>query len=294
MKNLNKIYFIIINLFLISCGKTKIIHETVFPNIVEAPTSICSNGGILINNNPICNGEHGISIGVLTYTANTCVAGGINVEFFKDFNLNGIKDVDDITLSVSSICNGLNGQDGIINITPASVEHCVSGGILVNNVPVCNGLNGQDAQLEFGTPTSFQCPYGGILINNYPVCNGAPGVSPTLTITSADSECPYGGILINNNPVCNGAPGPAGPKVVATKLCPADTTNSAEYGFVIGSELYIVSYNNPSSHPHRIGLVRLLPGTYKTKTGPSRTYTYTKTSTQIILTCESVVNTITL
>lgn len=234
-KKIGPLFFYILMLLipaLFSCQKTTAVRlDALPPNIVPAPPSVCPLGGILVNNAPVCNGNNGVdgaSIGVITYPSQTCQAGGIVVEFFKDFNGDGVKNFSDYILSVSHVCNGLNGSNGVVNITPAS---------------------------------PLQCPNGGILVNGYPVCNGLNGAT-----SSSD--------------------------VIAAKLCPADNDPMAEYGFIIGGELYAVLYSNQNSHPHSIGLVRVSPGTYvTTTTGTPKTFTYSRTSTHISLTCDSVTST---
>lgn len=288
---------------LLSCEKTtKVTLAANPPTVVPAPVSACPNGGVLVQGVPVCNGANGsngndgVGVGVLTYPSLSCANGGVNVEFFRDFNNDGVKNGADYVVSVSSVCNGTNGTDGVVNIGTATAAQCHNGGITVNGAPVCNGLNGlngTDANLVFGTPTLAQCPYGGITVNGHPVCNGAPGVSPTLTIVSATlAQCPTGGIVVNGNPVCNGAQGPQGPAgdggVLAAKLCPTDNSATAEYGLIVGGELYAVLYGSPSSHPHTIGLIRVSPGTYTTTTGTPKTFTYSKSGSTISLTCDSV------
>jgi hypothetical protein len=87
-------------------------------------------------------------------------------------------------------------------------------------------------------------------------------------------------------------PSGSGAGIIAAKLCPADTHAMAEYGFIVGGELYAVLYGNQSSHPHHIGLVRMSPGTYvTTTTGTPKTFTYTKSGSTIELTCDSVTST---
>lgn len=287
---------------LVACEKTtKVRLEALSPSIVPAPASACPTGGYLINNSPICNGADGISIGVNTFPSVTCASGGTLIEFFKDSNNNGTKESTEPLVSVTNVCNG---NDAVLNLGVATTSQCLNGGITVNGVPVCNGLNGlngqdgQDATLVFGTPTVAQCPNGGVTVNGHPICNGLNGVSPTLSILPySGSACPVGGITVNGVPVCHGEPGPMGPSgsgagIIAAKLCPADNHPLAEYGFIVGDELYAVLYGNQSSHPHHIGLVRVSPGTYvTTATGTPKTFTYTKSGSTITLTCDSVTST---
>lgn len=222
--------------------------------------------------------NNGVSIGINVVPTNTCLSqSGHKLEFFKDYNndnqLNGL----DYIVKVVDVCDGQS-----VSVEPASTLQCPAGGVVVNNLPVCNGLN---AVLNITSSTS--CPAGGININGHDVCNG---ISPILSILPATpSQCLMGGIVINGHVVCNGLNGVSAVLVKSVKLCPADTDPYAEHGIIIGNDLYGVLYSNQSSHPHQIGLVKMNPGNWvTTTTGSSKSFTYTKTTTHIILSCNSV------
>ncbi|MDB2327807.1 hypothetical protein N9V25_01935 [Flavobacteriaceae bacterium] len=112
----------------------------------------------------ICNGKDGtngldgISLGIITTDIDdNCRL----LTFFKDGNLNGLKDENEETVSTSNICNGENGAS-IKAFTTASTT-CDNGGIIysfygdtnyndvldenesvINESLVCNGVNGRN------------------------------------------------------------------------------------------------------------------------------------------------------
>lgn len=114
--------------------------------------------------------------------------------------------------------------------------------------------------------------------------------SPNIVI-APPNICPNGGVIINNIPICNGIN--AGFNYVrAAKLCPNDDNILAEYGFIIGKDLYVM-WNNISINPpvNNAGLIKLWPGWYATTTyTPYRIFLYEKTNTEITLSCDNVFN----
>lgn len=227
------VFVIFLLLYILSCDQTKrITLEALQPTIIPAPITMCPNGGYLVNDFPICNGMDGVSIGVTTFPSMSCSNGGTQIEFFRDLNNNMVQDTGEIIVSSAVICNG---QDGVVNITPASPVECLTGGIVVNGHPVCNGLQG---------PQGPQGPQG--------------------------------------------IPGTNGAFVKAVKFCENDSHTFAEYGVIIGSELYGVYYGERSSHPHQIGFVRLNPGTFVTTVGSPKTFKYEKFGPVLSLTCDGI------
>lgn len=110
-------------------------------------------------------------------------------------------------------------------------------------------------------------------------------------VVAPPSVCPNGGVIINNIPICNGIN--AGSNYVqAAKLCPNDDNILAEYGFIIGKDLYVM-WNNISINPpvNNAGLIKLWPGWYATTTyTPYRLFLYEKTNTEIKLSCDNIFN----
>ena len=104
------------------------------------------------------DGLDGISLGMITTDIdNNCRL----LTFFKDTNLNGLKDENEETVSTSNICNGENGAS-IKAFTTASTT-CDNGGVIysfygdtnnndvldenesvINESLVCNGVNGRN------------------------------------------------------------------------------------------------------------------------------------------------------
>lgn len=91
--------------------------------IVPAPTSICPSGGVLINDNPVCNGSvgyPGISLVSVSRaaTALECPnSGGTAVDIYRDIDFNGIVSDEDVLQSGVVACNGHNF------LTPINVFH---------------------------------------------------------------------------------------------------------------------------------------------------------------------------
>ena len=102
------------------------------------------------------DGADGVTLGVTTTIVNDdCRL----LTFYKDINLNGIRDNNEEAISTTSICNGDNGAS--IKAIPSIVTDCLNGGIKysfyadlnnngvldenelwINEVVICNGING--------------------------------------------------------------------------------------------------------------------------------------------------------
>jgi surface protein len=102
------------------------------------------------------DGADGVTLGVATTIVNDdCRL----LTFYKDINLNGIRDNNEEAISTTNICNGDNGAS--IKAIPSTVTDCLNGGIKysfyadlnnngvldenelwINEVVICNGING--------------------------------------------------------------------------------------------------------------------------------------------------------
>ena len=142
------------------------------------------------------DGADGVTLGVTTTIVNDdCRL----LTFYKDINLNGIRDNNEEAISTTSICNGDNGAS--IKAIPSTVTDCLNGGIKysfyadlnnngvldenelwINEVVICNGINGANgsdgadgADGADGSPigisikdaSSIQCPAGGLVFETF-------------------------------------------------------------------------------------------------------------------------------
>lgn len=69
-------------------------------------------------------------------------------------------------------------------------------------------------------------------------------------------------------------------QAIAVQLCPGDTAAYKEQGFVIDGELYAVYYDKNRS---QVFLAKLTTGTYRTTNGSNCLFTYSRSTTQIVL-----------
>src|SRR6056300_1560957 len=160
----------------------------------------------------ICNGKDGtngldgISLGIITTDIDdNCRL----LTFFKDGNLNGLKDENEETVSTSNICNGENGAS-IKAFTTASTT-CDNGGIIysfygdtnnndvldenesvINESLVCNGVNGRNGSSGATGAT------GSSGTNGSNGTNGSDGSPIGISVSDASSiQCtsPVGGLV---------------------------------------------------------------------------------------------------
>lgn len=129
-------------------------------------------GEASISSSKVCNGANGATgatgatgpqgvgagIEVSAALPASCPAGGSIFKTFVDLNNNGLLDGGESYSSVSTLCNGSAGSNGIsayLSQVAASPSQCVAGGVVytshVDGQPnqvsvVCNGQNGQDGQ----------------------------------------------------------------------------------------------------------------------------------------------------
>lgn len=95
-------------------------------------------------------GQQGVGSSIKVDTALYCTNGGIRVTSYRDFDNDGIQDANDTVVSVSEVCNGLNGTNGVsptIGVTVATIAQCSTGGYVftaTGSSPaiVCDGIQG--------------------------------------------------------------------------------------------------------------------------------------------------------
>ena len=103
------------------------------------------------------DGADGISLGVVTTQINTdCRL----LTFYKDINLNGVKDDNEEVISTSNICDGENGAS--IKAITSTTTDCTNGGVKYSFYGDTNNNNALDENES--------------IINESVVCNGERGV----------------------------------------------------------------------------------------------------------------------
>jgi hypothetical protein len=119
----------------------------------------------VLSQNNICNGlngsngTNGVSTGIIVEAANiaSCPAGGSVFKTFTDTNQNTFLDVGEIIQSITTLCNGVDGSNGVsanLSVTAATPSQCPTGGVVYTSglagqsnpdqSIVCNGVNGQN------------------------------------------------------------------------------------------------------------------------------------------------------
>jgi hypothetical protein len=84
-----------------------------------------------------CEGDEGpAGINSLITTTNepvgaNCAAGGLKIEIGPDSNANGVLNADEIQ-ATQFICNGASGKNSLAKTSPATVNDCVDGGIIMD------------------------------------------------------------------------------------------------------------------------------------------------------------------
>jgi hypothetical protein len=142
-------------------------------------------------------GQNGISTGILVTAASTCSAGGIDIQTFLDPSNTGVYQIGDTITSLSTICNGVSGENGVngnsvqVTQTSATAEQCPTGGIVYTVVKI-SGITGQ--VIEESQESAV-------------ICNGAVGpqgeqgpVSPFSPVTPVQpcgaASSPYKEVLL--------------------------------------------------------------------------------------------------
>jgi len=163
----------------------------------------------------ICNGKDGtngldgISLGIITTDIDdNCRL----LTFFKDGNLNGLKDENEETVSTSNICNGENGAS-IKAFTTASTT-CDNGGIIysfygdtnnndvldenesvINESLVCNGVNGRNGSSGATGATGSSGSNGSNGTNGADGSDGSPIGISVSDASSIQCTTPVGGLV---------------------------------------------------------------------------------------------------
>ena len=154
-----------------------------------------------------CVPEDGISIGVFSETDGECE----NITLFSDLNNDGILD-DEPILRTFSICNGIDGSDGLDGISLGIITTDIEDGCRLLTFFEDTNLNGLKDENEETVSTSN-------------ICNGENGAS-IKAFTTASTTCDNGGVIysfygdtnnndvldenesvINESLVCNGVNG---------------------------------------------------------------------------------------
>jgi len=190
-----------------------------------------------INGTDGTNGMNGYSIGTISEiaTQSQCANGGQVLEFYQDVNYSGAYASNDPITSQVTICNGLNGTDGLNG---------------VNGTDGINGSNGTNSSITVSVASQTQCANGGLSIT---------------TLNGAESS---------TSVVCNGATGPqgeTGPQglqgiqglsgVSAVQFCPNYAASYPnvfpEFGLCVNNAIYAVYWDNKNAW-----LAEVVPGYY--------------------------------
>ncbi|WP_203256357.1 DUF7151 family protein [Hyunsoonleella ulvae] len=148
----------------------------------------------ILNTNYICNGVDGNTslTSVVTEPAgDNCENGGVKIDSGVDVNSNGTLDADEIT-TTAYVCNGLDGNDGLIKTTnEAAGINCENGGLKIDSGIDTNGNGALDD--DEVTATAY-------------VCNGVDGNNSLTKITdeAAGINCANGGLKIDTGVDTNG------------------------------------------------------------------------------------------
>ncbi|WP_298550275.1 hypothetical protein [uncultured Algibacter sp.] len=151
-------------------------------------------GNEILGTNYICNGVDGNTslTSVVTEPAgDNCENGGVKIDSGVDVNGNGTLDADEIT-TTAYVCNGIDGNDGLIKTTnEAAGINCENGGLKIDSGIDANS-NGTLEDDEI-TATAY-------------VCNGIDGNNSLTKITdeAAGTNCENGGLKIDTGVDTNG------------------------------------------------------------------------------------------
>jgi hypothetical protein len=127
--------------------------------------------------------------------------------------------------------------------------------------------------------------FGEDIIRTKSICNGT-NASITLESIVSSTVCPSGGIKISSSAstvveVCNGmnglngVQGIAGTLVTPVKFCSTDNSTFAEYGLIIGDDLFAVYWGVTPASPKvaQASLVKLVSGNYMSTGGSNCLFT---------------------
>lgn len=183
--------------------------------VVKEPAGAsCENGGIKINSGLdlnkngileeneitstayVCNGVDGNTN--LTRTTNensggNCGNGGLKVEYGLDVNKDGILNDDEVKYT-TYICNGVNGNLSLVNITDeAKGGICGNGGIKIESgIDINNNKVLDNAEIQI---TKYVCNGNEGIINEEIRIKVADGIGANATTTSSNSVVVAGTIL---------------------------------------------------------------------------------------------------
>ncbi|MDC3259691.1 BspA family leucine-rich repeat surface protein [Flavobacteriaceae bacterium] len=187
-----------------------------------------------------CVPEDGISIGIFSETDGECE----NITLFSDLNNDGILD-DEPILRTFSICNGIDGSDGLDGISLGIITTDIEDGCRLLTFFEDTNLNGLKDEDEETVSTSN-------------ICNGENGAS-IRAFTTASTTCDNGGVIysfygdtnnndvldenesvINESLVCNGERGARG-STGSSGENGADGADGSDGGGLIGISIISAS-----------------------------------------------------
>ena len=269
-------------------------------NITNEPAGDnCENGGIKvdvgIDNNAngsldsneilstsfICNGVDGNTslTSVVTEPAgDNCENGGVKIDSGVDDNGNGTLDADEIT-TTAYVCNGVDGNDGLIKTTnEAAGINCENGGLKIDSgidtngngaldddeitatAYVCNGVDGNNSLTKITDEAAgINCENGGLKIDTgvdtngngtlddseirataY-ACNGVDGNVSLVNVTDqlAGEDCENGGVKIESGVDDNGNGTLDDDEITVTRF----VCNGIDGGFDEQIRLYLIKGN---------------------------------------------------
>lgn len=224
-----------------------------FKSKMDISSQKCPFKGLTANGFTICN-NHGPSYGkeVIKGYATPhilCPSYGVNAGFYRETIGYKVIPENALMLTVASICT----KPISLNVFKPNDE-CPKGGLLINGKAFCNGLRGLNGKYDFLVSGSAHQDGGGTCrgfdINGKPLCLGYSSYTNlSVEEPSKKNKCKNNALLANEQKLLcdeeidrtNIIPYDS---IVAVKLCPEDDTPKAEYGFIIGGELYGVLYND--------------------------------------------------
>lgn len=196
-----KMFLLSLMILLVGCGKTNNAHVIDWSKSCKVERV---SGGVEIRcngNDPVfiadgsdgmdgldgtdgMDGADGKSIGIDISTSMTCSNGGVLLRSFIDTNMNANLDSGEVVLKSTSVCNGVDGEDGTsVSVVAAPSSDCPNGGYLINgSLPICNGKDGTTG------PQGPQGPAG---------LNGVGGVIPTQLCPNDSAALKEQGLVID-------------------------------------------------------------------------------------------------
>lgn len=267
----------------------------------------------------ICNGVNGTngtdgidgtSVSVSTASASQCPTGGVifTAGLITTAICNGEKG--DMGPAGTNGLNGATGPQGIAGLSAYQIwlnagntgdenDFLASlqgqdGANGSNGINGSNGLSAYDIWLSLGnsgTPSQFiaslKGPQGQAGQNGLNGSNGLSAYQIWLNLGNTGTEAQFIASL-KGATGATGATGPQGPQgtsggvgnLTPVQLCPGDSANFKEYGFIVGTDLYAVYFdkNQPIAF-----LAKLNPGNYVTTNGSNCQFTYANNGTTLTL-----------